>query len=105
MSKRTKLDTVGLQWPSKQVETLGERKFRDIVGILPRPGHLRDKAKNPGLSRPFRDGWQLWATVAAEYAYIVSAPRVTGSPFALGSVYEFMDFDLRPPVFFRRKEA
>ena len=48
MSKRTKLDTVGLQWPSKRVEALGERKFRDIVGILPRPGHLRDKAQISG---------------------------------------------------------
>ena len=48
MSKRTKLDTVGLQWPSKRVETLGERKFRDIVGILPQPGHLRDKAQKYG---------------------------------------------------------
>ena len=54
---------MGLQWPSKRVEALGERKFRDIVGILPRPGHLRDtsgtRPKYPGLSRPFRDGWQL----------------------------------------------
>ena len=48
MSKRTKLDTVGLQWPSKRVEALGERKFRDIVGILPRPGNLRDKAQTSG---------------------------------------------------------
>ena len=44
------------------MEALGERKFRDIVGILPLLGHLRDKAQNPGLSRPFRDGWQLYAT-------------------------------------------
>ena len=48
MSKRTKLDTVGLHWPSKRVEALGERKFRDIVDILPRPGHLRDKAQKSG---------------------------------------------------------
>ena len=27
---------------------LGERKFRDIVGILPQPGHLRDKAQKFG---------------------------------------------------------
>ena len=39
---------MGLQWPSKRVEALGERKFRDIVGILPRPGHLRDKAQISG---------------------------------------------------------
>ena len=39
---------MGLQWPSKRVEALGERKFRDIVGILPRPGHLRDKAQKSG---------------------------------------------------------
>ena len=54
---------MGLQWPSKRVEALGKRKFRDIVGVLPQSGHLRDKAKNPGLSRPFRDGWQLYMTV------------------------------------------
>ena len=36
-------------------------RFRDIPGILPRPGHRRDRAQIPGLSRPFRDGWQLWA--------------------------------------------
>ena len=45
VSKRTKLDTVGWYWPSKQVEALGEHKCRDIVGILPQPGHLRDKAQ------------------------------------------------------------
>ena len=48
MSKRTKIDTVGTAWPSKRVEVLGERKFRDIVGILPQPGHLRDKVKKSG---------------------------------------------------------
>ena len=50
---------MGLQWPSKRVEALGERKFRDIVGILPQLGHLRDtsgtRPQNPGLCRPFRD--------------------------------------------------
>ena len=52
------------------MEALGERKFRDIVGILPQPGHLRDKAKNPGLSRPFRDGWQLCISYTETFALL-----------------------------------
>ena len=30
------------------MEALGERIFRDIVGILPQPGHLRDKVQKSG---------------------------------------------------------
>ena len=46
-----------LQWPSKRVEALGERKIRDIVGILPQLGHLQDKAQNSGTAVLAILGW------------------------------------------------
>ena len=56
--KTIKLDKLKIQ-KAKRVQVRVERKFRDIPGILPRPGHRQDRAQIPGLSRPFRDGWQL----------------------------------------------
>ena len=37
-----------LQQPSKWVKVQGARKFQDIIGILPQPGHHRDKGQNSG---------------------------------------------------------
>ena len=52
------------------MEALGERKFRDIIGILPQPGHLRDKVQNSG-------------TVPAIPGRLATMGSVVGSVFQL----------------------
>ena len=67
----SKLDTVGTAVASKRVEALGERKFRDIVGILPQPGQLRD---NSGTRSKIRDCPGHSGTVGNYDAVISSTP-------------------------------
>ena len=62
MLRKTEVDTLRLQWPSKQVEVQGAHKFLDIVGILPQPGQgpkFRDCPGHTGTVGNYVCFWQV----------------------------------------------